>query len=337
MSSSALITGGAGFIGSHLADRLIGSGWQVTALDDLSTGARSNVAHLLPNADFQLVQGSVLDRDLTSRLVQDADVVFHLAAAVGVRVILDHPLESLLTNIRGTENVMEAAERRRTKVLLASTSEIYGKNRNGPFGEDDDRLLGPPRTLRWSYSTSKAVDEILAYAYFRDRSVPTIVARLFNTVGPRQTGRYGMVLPRFVAQALRGEDLTVFGDGTQSRVFTYVGDVVEALTRLIESRAAEGETFNVAGGEELSINALAQRVLDRTKSTSRIAHIPYIDAYGEGFEDTQRRAADTTKLELTIGYRCETPLDLVIDRVVAYQRAALSHQEGGELVHGNIA
>jgi len=325
MPSRALITGGAGFIGSHLSDRLIDLGWQVTILDDLSTGARSNIDHLLPNDKFVFVHGSVLDRDLTCRLVQDSDVVFHLAAAVGVKLIMDRPLDSLLTNIRGTENVLEAAQMRRVKVLVASTSEIYGKSRNGPFGEDDDRLLGSPKKLRWSYSTAKAVDEILAYAYYRDRGLPTLVTRLFNTVGPRQTGRYGMVLPSFVGQALRGEALTVYGDGNQSRVFTYVGDVVEAMTRLVEVPGIEGETFNVAGHEEISINQLAQRVLDRTGAGSPIVHIPYAEIYGEGFEDPARRVAITTKLEKTTGYRCQTPLDVVLDRMIVHERERISN------------
>jgi UDP-glucose 4-epimerase len=262
------------------------------------------------------------DPDLTQNLVQQADTVFHLAAAVGVRLIVDHPIESLLTNIRGTENVLEAAEGSGTKVVITSSSEIYGKSEKLPFREDDDRLLGPPQKLRWSYSTSKAVDEILAYAYYRDRGLPTVVARLFNTVGPRQTGRYGMVLPRLIGQAQRGERLTIYGDGTQSRVFAYVGDVVEALARLAQARGAEGEAFNVAGTEEISINALAQRILERTGSPSTTMHIPFEDVYGEGFEDPGRRVADTTKLEQVTGYRCETPIDLVIERMLEHQPVA---------------
>jgi len=318
VSGRALITGGAGFIGSHLATRLLDSGWSVTVLDDLSTGSRSNIKAQLAHPAFEFVEGSMLDRDLTRQLVQEVDAVFHLAAAVGVKLIMDRPLDSLLTNIRGTENVLAAAERHGKKVLIASTSEVYGKRENGLLKEDDDRVLGAPTKLRWSYSTAKAVDETLAYAYYRVRGLPAITVRLFNTVGPRQTGRYGMVLPRFVGQALSGEALTVYGDGNQSRVFTYVGDVVEAMRLLAEVPGAEGETFNLAGREEVTINELARRVIVRTGSISSVVHIPYVDVYGDGFEDARRRIADTTKIERTIGHRCETPLDVVIDQVIDY-------------------
>ena len=320
MGARVLITGGAGFIGSHLAEHLMESGYEVTALDDLSTGSRANIDHLVACPGFRFVCGSVLDRELVQGLVGQSDVVFHLAAAVGVKLIVDQPLDSLLTNIRGTENVLEAAEKGGVKVLLTSTSEIYGKSQNGPFKEDDDRLLGSTKKLRWSYSTSKAVDEILAYAYNRDRGLPTIVTRLFNTVGPRQTGRYGMVLPRFIGQAIRGEPLTIYGTGKQSRVFTYVGDVVAALVRLVESEQAVGEAFNVAGTHEVSINELAEIVLRRSGSTSRCVHVPYEEVYGQGFEDMTRRVADTSKLERTIGYRCLTPLNDTVDRMIAYER-----------------
>jgi UDP-glucose 4-epimerase len=245
-----------------------------------------------------------------------------MAAAVGVQLIVDRPLQSMLTNIKGTENVLEAAERHRVKVLLASTSEIYGKNRNGPFKEDDDRLLGSPRKLRWSYSTSKAVDEILAYVYFKELGLPTIVARLFNTVGPRQVGHYGMVLPRFVGQALRGESLTVYGDGTQSRSFTSVYDVVAALSKLVETPEAEGDVFNVAGHQEITIKELAHLVIERTGSSSTITYVPFEDVYGDAFEDMPRRSGNTAKLEKVTGFKCETRLVDMIDLMIEYTKEA---------------
>jgi UDP-glucose 4-epimerase len=226
----------------------------------------------------------------------------------------------MITNIKGTENVLEAAERHRVKIMVASTSEIYGKNANGPFKEEDDRLLGSPRKLRWSYSTSKAVDEILAFVYYKELRLPTVVVRLFNTIGPRQVGHYGMVVPRFITQALRGEDLTVYGDGNQSRSFTYVGDVVKAMAKLMGAPQAEGEVFNVAGHSEISIRDLAQLVIDRTHSSSQIRFVPFEDVYGEGFEEMTRRAADTAKLESTIGFKCDTSLDETLDLMIAFAR-----------------
>ena len=318
-----LITGGAGFIGSHLADRLHEDGAEVTVLDDLSTGTLANLQGRLHRDRFHFIYGSVLDLDLVTHLVANADTVFHLAAAVGVRLVIDRPLDAVLTNIHGTENVLRAAAGTATPVLLSSSSEIYGKSLQTPFGEDDDCLLGPPSRLRWSYASAKAVDEVLAYGYHRERHLPVVIARLFNTVGPRQSGRYGMVVPRFINQALRGEPLTVYGDGTQSRVFTYAGDVIDALLRLMATSAARGQAFNVAGNEEVTIDELARRVLERTGSSSSVRHVPFADVYGDGFEETPRRVADTAKLERTIGYRCETPLDAVIDRIVAVERAKL--------------
>jgi UDP-glucose 4-epimerase len=245
-----------------------------------------------------------------------------MAAAVGVQLIVDRPLQSMITNIKGTEHVLEAAERHRVKVLLASTSEIYGKNRNGPFKEEDDRLLGSPRKLRWSYSTSKAVDEILAYVYFKELGLPTVVARLFNTVGPRQVGHYGMVLPRFVGQALRGESLTVYGDGTQSRSFTSVNDVVIALSKLVENPEAEGDVFNVAGHEEITIHELAKLVIERTDSSSTITLVPFEDVYGDAFEDMPRRSGNTDKLEKVTGFKCETKLVDMVDMMIEFSREA---------------
>jgi len=303
-----------------MVDHLIAAGDHVTAFDDLSTGRYPNIRHLLDHPNFRFVEASVLDMGKLEREVASADAVYHLAAAVGVQLIVDRPLQSMITNIKGTENVLEAAERHRVKIMVASTSEIYGKNANGPFKEEDDRLLGSPRKLRWSYSTSKAVDEILAFVYYKELRLPTVVVRLFNTIGPRQVGHYGMVVPRFVTQALRGEDLTVYGDGNQSRSFTYVGDVVKAMAKLMASPQAEGEVFNVAGHSEISIRDLAQVVIDRTQSSSQIRFVPFEEVYGEGFEEMTRRAADTSKLESAIGFKCDTSLDETLDLMIAFAR-----------------
>jgi UDP-glucose 4-epimerase len=316
----ALVTGGAGFIGSHLVDKLISLGHDVTALDDLSTGRYGNIRHLLNNPHFRFTRGTVLDVDVVDAEVAQADVIYHLAAAVGVQLIVDRPLQSLITNIKGTENVLEAAQKHRVKILVTSTSEIYGKSNDGPFKEDDDRVLGSPRKLRWSYSTSKAVDEILAFVYYKELGLPTVVVRLFNTVGPRQVGQYGMVVPRFITQALHGEPLSVYGDGTQSRSFTSVFDVVTAVTRLMEVPEAEGEVFNVAGHEEITIRGLAEMVIERTGSSSPIRFMTYEEVYGPTFDDMARRAADTTRLETTTGYRCETSLADTVDSMIKFAR-----------------
>ena len=315
-----LVTGGAGFIGSHVVDCLIQRADQVTVLDDLTTGSLRNIRHLQDNPNFRFRNASVLDAQAVNAEVARVDVIYHLAAAVGVQLIVDRPLQSLITNIKGTENVLEAAQKHRVKILLASTSEIYGKSQNGPFKEDDDRVLGSPRKLRWSYSTSKAVDEILAFVYFKELGLPTVVVRLFNTIGPRQVGHYGMVVPRFIAQAMRGEPLTVYGDGSQSRSFTSVYDVVKAMTRLMETPQAEGDVFNVAGRSEITISKLAALVIERTGSSSTIVNVPFEEVYGEGFEDMSRRAADTTKLEAATGFRCETSLVETIDRMIEFSR-----------------
>jgi UDP-glucose 4-epimerase len=315
-----LVTGGAGFIGSHLAEALMARGSNVVVLDDLSTGRYRNVRHLLDDPHFKLVEGSVLDLDLVRELVGGVDEVYHLAAAVGVRLIVDRPLQSLITNIKGTENVLDAAHLHRKKILITSSSEVYGKSRNGPFKEDDDRVLGSTRKLRWSYSTSKAVDEILAFTYHRELGLPTVITRLFNTVGPRQSGQYGMVLPRFIGQALQGDAITIYGDGTQSRVFTYVGDVVEALIRLMDTPAAEGEVFNVAGDREITITDLARLVVSKCGSSSRLRYVPFEEVYGDGFEDTPRRAADTHKLEQVVGYRCNTSLEETVELLIKHAR-----------------
>ena len=318
-----LITGGAGFIGSHLADRLIGRGDEVVVLDDLSTGSLRNVAHLEGDPRFMLVRGSVLDHPSVGELVDEAEVVVHLAAAVGVKLIVERPLESLLTNLRGTENVLEAAASSGREILITSTSEIYGKNASGPLHEDADRILGSPFVARWSYSTGKAVDEILAHAYWRDRGVPSIVARLFNCVGPRQTGEFGMVLPRFVRQALEGDDLTVYGDGQQRRCFCHVEDAVGALVALLDHPGAVGDVFNVGAPYELSINRLARIVIDAVGSTSSVVHIPYEEAYEEGFEDMERRVPDISKIQALTGWQPTLGLDRIVADVLQSERAAL--------------
>jgi UDP-glucose 4-epimerase len=315
-----LVTGGAGFIGSHVADSLIEANHQVTALDNVSTGSRNNVAHLFDNPAFSLVEGSIMDAGLVDRLAAEHDVVIHLAAAVGVKLIVERPLESLLTNIRGTENVLDAAARYGRRTLLTSTSEIYGKNAHGPVAEDADRILGSPFVARWSYSTSKAVDEILAHAYWEDRGLETIVVRLFNCVGPRQTGDFGMVVPTFVRQALNGDPLTVHGDGQQQRSFCHVQDTVAALLTLVETPEAAGNVFNVGAPNEITMEQLAKEVMVRTDSTSELRLIPYEQAYGEGFEDMERRVPDITRIRRLTGWSPTRSLDDILTDVIAYER-----------------
>jgi UDP-glucose 4-epimerase len=317
----ALITGGAGFIGSHLADLLLEQGHSVIALDNLSTGQHKNIEHLLGRTDFEFVLGSILNADLVDDCVSRSDVVFHLAAAVGVNLIVEKPLESLATNIRGSEIVFEKAHKHGAKVLVTSTSEIYGKNTSDRLGEEDDRILGSPLKSRWSYSEAKAIEEILAYTYYRQKGLSTYIVRLFNTVGPRQTGHYGMVIPRFVSQAVRGEAITVYGDGAQTRCFCYVGDVVKALLALVEHPEAVGRVFNIGGNDEISIEALAQRIVDLAGSDSKIRYVPYEEAYEEGFEDMQRRVPDTTRANDLIGFAPTAGLDDIIRMVIDYQRA----------------
>lgn len=316
----ALITGGAGFIGSHLTERMLQDGHDVTILDNLSTGRLENVAPLERDPRVHVVVGTILNESLVDKLVERCDVVFHLAAAVGVELIVKHPFESLLTNIRGSEIVLEMAHRYRKRMLITSTSEIYGKNTNGPLKEDEDRILGSPLKSRWSYSTSKAVDEILAYTYWKEKGLPTVIVRLFNTVGPRQTGAYGMVIPRFVQQALRGEPLTVYGDGRQSRCFLHVLDAAQAIAALMALPETAGEAFNIGSQEEVTIEQLAQRVITCTGSRSVIRHIPYDEAYEEGFEDMARRVPDTGKAKRFIGFSPTMTLANILESVVAFHR-----------------
>ncbi len=316
----ALITGGAGFIGSHLAEELLRQGHEVVALDNLSTGRVENLREIKSNPAFQLVIGSILDERLVDKFIERCDAVFHLAAAVGVELIVNHPLESLTTNIRGSEIVLEMAYRYHKKVLITSTSEIYGKNTNGPLKEDEDRILGSPLKSRWSYSTSKAVDEILAYTYWKEKGLPTVIVRLFNTVGPRQTGAYGMVIPRFVQQAMRGEPLTVYGDGRQSRCFLFVKDAVRAIAALMQLPDAVGQAYNLGSQEEVTIEELARRVLQQTGSVSTLRYIPYDEAYEEGFEDMARRVPDISKVQRAVGFAPTQKLDDIIQSVIDYYR-----------------
>ncbi len=316
MPQTYLITGGAGFIGSHLAERLTDRGDRVVALDNVSTGRESNVASLERRPSFRFVHGSVLDELMVDELAHESDVIVHLAAAVGVKLIVEQPLRSFTTNIRGSEIVLEAAHRYRRKVLVTSTSEIYGKNPKVPLAESADRLLGSPTVARWAYSTAKAVDEILAYAYHKERGLPTIVVRLFNTVGPRQSPAYGMVIPRLVRQALTDEPLTVYGDGTQTRCFCHVQDVVSALVGLLDHPEAVGNVFNVGSQHEISIADLARRVASRTKSRSELKLIPYDQAYESGFEDMLRRVPDTTRVRALIGWKPTRDLDEILDEMI---------------------
>ena len=317
---TVFITGGAGFIGSHLSRALLDAGRPVLVLDDLSTGSMANIADLVDRAGFSYRIGSVTDEALVTEMVDRADVTVHLAAAVGVRLIVERPVHTIETNVRGTEVVLGAAARERKLVVVASTSEVYGKSRAVPFTEADDLTLGPTSHSRWAYACSKALDEWLAFAYSREKQVPVVVCRFFNTVGPGQTGRYGMVIPSFVAQALQGAPITVYGSGDQTRCFGHVRDTVEAVTRLIDTSQAVGQVFNIGTDEEVTIMELAKRVRAATGSSSEIVRIPYADAYAEGFEDMLRRVPSVAKLEATIGFRPCTPLDRIIEDVVCHMR-----------------
>lgn len=324
---TTLVTGGAGFIGSHLIDHLLTHGESVIALDDLSTGSMHNIDGHIDNPRFEFVEGSVLARDLVLELVSNVDRVFHLAAAVGVRTIIEHPLSSLRTNIHGTENVLDAALEVGASVMLASTSEIYGKNSADALDEDADRILGSPLRSRWSYAAAKGIDESFAHAYWHEHGLEVRIVRLFNTVGPRQTGRYGMVVPNLVGQALRGHPLTVFGDGRQTRCFAYVGDVVPALVRLSANADAVGRAVNLGGIEEVSILRLAKRIITQLNSSSRIRLVPYELAYTDGYEDMRRRMPDNRLAAELIGYTPRTTLEEIIAAVARSMRGRTTRQE----------
>jgi nucleoside-diphosphate-sugar epimerase len=322
-----LITGGAGFIGSHLADHLAGRGDEVLLLDDLSTGSRANIA-ALEAAGVPFVRGSVLDHRLVSRMAGDVDTIVHLAATVGVELVVRQPLMTLLNNVRGTEIVLDAASHNGVKVLVASTSEVYGKNTAGALHEDADRVLGSLFKTRWSYAVSKEVDEIFAFEYWRERKLPTVVARLFNCVGPRQTGAYGMVVPRFVRQALAGDPITVFGDGTQLRSFCHVSDTVAGLVSLLDSDVVIGDVYNVGAQNEISIRGLAELVIEMTGSTSTVTYVPYAVAYEPGFEDMDRRLPDLSKIARATGWAPRLTLKSILADIIAHERAAMAGERG---------
>ena len=314
-----LITGGAGFIGSHLSDAYLKRGDEVYVIDDLSTGRIENIQHLKGQPRFHYTIDTVHNHPLTAELVDQADVVFHLAAAVGVKLIVESPVRTIETNVRGTEVVLSIANKKKKKVLLASTSEVYGLSTDVPFREDGNLVMGATTKGRWSYACSKAIDEFLALAYWREKKLPTIVVRLFNTVGPRQTGQYGMVIPTFVKQALAGRPITVYGDGKQSRCFGYVGDVVGALIKLMDHKDAVGNVFNIGSNEEISILQLAQRIKELTQSDSEIVFVPYDEAYEEGFEDMPRRIPDISKVRNLVGFEPKMSLDGILQTVIDFQ------------------
>jgi UDP-glucose 4-epimerase len=316
----ALITGGAGFIGSHLAEALLGAGHEVDIIDNLSTGSIRNVSHLKSNPRFKYTIDTLTNEPLLAELIDRNDVIFHFAAAVGVKLIVEEPVHTIETNVHGTEVVLKHANKKRKKVVLASTSEVYGKSADVPFREDADLVMGATAKHRWAYACSKAIDEFLALAYYKERGLPVIIVRFFNTVGPRQTGQYGMVLPSFVRQALSGEAITVFGDGTQSRSFTYVGDVVECLLKLVIEPKAVGQVFNIGNKEEVTILRLAEIVKSLTGSASSIEFIPYDQAYEEGFEDMPRRVPDLAKVQALVGYAPKVQLNEIITKVIEYFR-----------------
>ena len=314
----ALITGGAGFIGSHLGEYLLSLGHSVTAIDILSTGQRENISHLSGRKDFHFVQDSITNRPRLTDLIAHCDVIFHLAAVVGVKLVVNSPLKTLETNVRGTEIILQVAQEQQKKVLLASSSEVYGKGIKIPFSEDDDRLLGPTSSSRWSYAASKALDEFMALAYHQEYGLPVVIFRLFNTVGPRQTGRYGMVIPRFVEQALNNEPITVYGNGEQTRCFCDVADVVRAITALATAPEAVGNIFNIGNNQEISIARLAQMVIDLTGSQSTIQYVSYEDAYGPGFQDMARRVPDIRKIKEAADWQPIYSLTEILERVIAY-------------------
>jgi UDP-glucose 4-epimerase len=309
------ITGGAGFIGSHLCDALLAQGHQVSILDNMSTGSAANIAHI--KDQIEIHQGDIRDADLVEKLMAPADLVLHMAAALGVNTILENPIESVSTNFTGSEVVLTAATKLKKRIIIASTSEIYGKNPNQPLNEESDRVVGTPQKIRWTYSDAKALEEAIAHALFLTKQLKVTTVRLFNTVGPRQTGRYGMVLPRFVQSALKNEPITIYGDGTQSRVFCHVQDAVKAILTLAATDSAIGEVYNIGGIGETTIKQLADKIVERTKSTSTITFTPYDDAYPAGYEDMRRRVPDTAKIKNGIGWSPANTLDNIIDDVAA--------------------
>ncbi len=327
----ALITGGSGFIGSHLSETLLARGDYVSIIDDLSTGRIENVQHLKDHPRFRIVIDRVHNPAALTELVEKCDVVFHLAAAVGVKLIVESPVRTIETNVYGTEVVLAQAARRRKKVLIASTSEVYGLSTQVPFREDGPLVLGATTKGRWSYACSKALDEFLALAYWREKKLPVVIARLFNTVGPRQTGQYGMVIPTFVTQALAGRPITVYGDGSQTRCFAHVGDVVDALTKLMDHPDAVGEVFNIGSNDEVRIADLAQRIKGLSQSRSEVVFVPYAEAYEPGFEDMQRRVPDISKIAALLGFRPSRGLDEIIHSVIAYfeNRPSLTVEHAG--------
>lgn len=323
-----LITGGAGFIGSHLAERLLERGDEVCIIDDLSTGAIENITAIKNHPKLTYHIDTVRNYRLTAELVDMCDVVYHLAAAVGVRLIVESPVNTIETNIRGTDIILSLAAKKRKRVVITSTSEVYGKRNRVPFSEDDDLVMGATSKGRWSYACSKAIDEFLAIAYWKEKRVPTVIVRLFNTVGPRQTGRYGMVIPNFVQQALTGQDITVYGDGAQTRCFTHVNDVVGALIRVAEHPRAVGEVYNIGSDHEVTILELARRIKAMTGSESRIIFKPYDEAYEEGFEDMMRRVPDISKIRALIGYAPRTGLEGILESVIDYHRLRMLGEVG---------
>jgi len=326
-----LITGGAGFIGSHLAETCLERGDEVCIIDDLSTGSVENIQHIKHHPRFTYCFDTVGNRQLTAEFIDMCDIIYHLAAAVGVRLIVESPVNTIETNIRGTDVVLSLAAKKRKRVLITSTSEVYGKRDRVPFSEDDDLVMGPTSKGRWSYACSKAIDEFLAIAYWKEKKVPTVIARLFNTVGPRQTGRYGMVIPNFARQALDGKEITVFGDGRQSRCFTHVHDAAGALIALAEHPESVGEVYNIGSDHEITILELAERIRELTGSNSRIVFVPYDEAYGEGFEDMRRRVPNLTKIHDLTGYQPRHTLDEILIGVIEYQRARKSHSRAAAL------
>lgn len=323
-----LITGGAGFIGSHLADAYLQRGDEVLVIDDLSTGTIENIRHLKTNPRFSYTIDSVHNHPVTAELVDQSDIVIHLAAAVGVKLIVESPVRTIETNVRGTEVVLELANKKQKRVLIASTSEVYGLSTDVPFREDGNLVMGATTKGRWSYACSKAIDEFLALAYWREKKLPTTIVRLFNTVGPRQTGRYGMVIPTFVKQALAGRPITVYGNGKQTRCFGYVGDVVGALIKLMDHSDAVGQVFNIGSTEEISILQLAEKVKELTHSNSEIVFVPYDEAYEEGFEDMPRRVPDTSKINQLVGFKAEMNLEGILQSVISFHRGRPASLDG---------